>query len=294
MAKKNTTMASLTGNPKDDENPSGFAKKAPAKKDSPRKYTKGGGRNIETTVDSSTTSTGLNVYVLRTKSDDILLFMERPNGTPPYVAPTETYLRNNRAFMRETLMIHQIHNQVDPSDPEKPKAITSANGYRRRWPVMVNIVASQHIPANTTENRTAWGESFVNFFNHPHNQARYTYPVKAAFAGDITATIDDHAHLPYASDYLTVSDTMMVMREAIMEPGDVELKSIGDCLDLQEAMEEYYSPNALAIAMERYSHLRNHVPPGALPQPVQNGQNPPDNRNGGDADIFHNVQPFHF
>ena len=197
------------------------------------------------------------------KSDDWVLICERGGGQPPFTLPTEKYLQNNEAFKREILHIHQVHPQVDPNNPEQYKHETSNSGFERRFPVFINIITDANRIHNTSLKRTEWANTFVNYFNHPQNLAKYTYPVSAQFAGDLTPHATSNTSASFLSDFLTINDTMLVMREALMQQDMTDLVPIGDILEQEDALHDYYSPTALEKAHQKFQRFRNHIPGGS-------------------------------
>lgn len=245
-------------------------KPAPAKANvSPAKLTKKTAKTSpskDTTTSSS--SNAMNVYVCSTMSDDLILLLEKLNGTPPFWHPTAQYLNTNADFRRHNLHIDQIHQRNDPDNPDQYRSMATNQGRSRTYPVLVNILVETAREANTSANRAAWANHFVAFFNHPSNQNLFTYPVQAHYAGDLTPT--NSATAPHLSDFLTVRDTMEVMREAFMETGATDLAPIGDILEKQDAMAFYYTPAALERANIIFLANRNHAPGGAERPGAQN------------------------
>lgn len=237
-----------------------------------KKYTK---KASQTTSPKSKSAAGsssntMSVFVCSTKADDLLLLLERSNGGPPFWHPTLQYLNNNPTFRRENLHVHQVHDRVDPAEPERHRFATTPQGRTRTFPVLVNILPENHRAHNTPTTRSAWAAHFVAFFNHQSNQTNYTYPVQAHYAGDLTPA--DPSMAPCLSEFLTVRDTMEVMQEALMDAG-TELATVGDVLSMTEAMDDYYAPEALQRAQTIFASQRNHIPTGTgveEPQPPQN------------------------
>ena len=241
---------------------------------SPKKYTKKASQTAspQGKTASSSSSNTMSVFVCSTKPDDLLLLLERSNGGPPFWHPTLQYLNNNPTFRRENLHIHQVHDRVDPVEPERHRFTTTPQGRTRSFPVLVNILPENHRANNTTETRSAWAAHFVAFFNHPSNQTNYTYPVQAHYAGDLTPANPSMA--PRMSEFLTVRDTMEVMREAFMDTG-TELATVGDVMEITEAMEDYYTPGALERVQAIFASQRNHIPTGTGVEAPQAPQNDP-------------------
>lgn len=270
--------------------PNAGDKKPPAKKETPRKYTKGGTKTTPPTATSLSSKT-INFFVVGLKSDDWLILCDRGNGLPPYTFPTETCLKNNQKFQREILHVHQIHPQVHPNNPEECRGEKSLNStFERRFAVFVNILTDANRMHNTPEKREAWARVFVNYFNHPKNQAKYTYPVSGHFAGDLTpqTTSKDSTSLPCMSEFLTINDTMLVMREALMQEDMVDLVPVGDVLEQEDALQDYFSPAALQIANRRFQHLRHHIPG------QHESQNSNNNAEQENPDAFADFQGFNF
>ena len=238
--------------------PGHATKSSPAKANtSPRKFTKRGISNSPCSLKSGSSTSVLEVYVLKTRSDDMIARIERSNGTPPYLVPTIHYVNGNVAFSRETLHVDVVKNRVATDNPDEHMNSPSQTGYLRTFPLMIYIVPETLRDQNTPANRIKWGQHLVNFLNHRANQSKYTYPMEARFGGDITP--QDESQAPYMSDYLTTRDTMDVMRDALSStPG--QAPSIGDVLDMPEAMAVYYSPAALNHAQDFFQAYRNHIP----------------------------------
>ena len=208
----------------------------------------------------------------------MILTIEK-NGNAPFAYPTINYLNTNRQFSKDILHIDQCHNRVDPANPQAHLEQVSNTGYTKRFPVLVNIVDDDHANLNNASNRRNFAETFVHFFNHPETQRAYTYPSLAQFAGDLTP--QNEANSPHLSEYLTIRDTMEVMREALAGSDEVmagSLPSIGDVMDVEGIMEDYYSPRVLEQAQNVFAPFRSHVSGGqaALAQVNQGGAPEPD------------------
>jgi len=209
------------------------------------------------------------------------------NGSAPFLHPTISYLNTHEDFRKSMLSIHQMHSRVSPTDPHSFREEPSSNQrFNRRFPVFVNIIDEENIPNNTPKNRAAWATTFEHFYNHESTQRAYTYPEEAHYAGDLTP--QNEAEAPHLSHFLTIQDTMEVMREA--HAGDVEpgqLPPIGDMLDDEDAMTTYYGPTAMVVALQHFASYRNHIPGG------RQGPHPAPNEPHDDED-YSNLQRFAF
>jgi hypothetical protein len=259
-------------------------KKAPTDAESPskKKYTKTRGKNSASTT-ASTTSSFMQVFVLKVHSGDIILLLER-NGGPPFVYPTTTYLENHQDFMNHTLRLHHCMFKVDPYDPESQLEVLAPGNRRKRFPVLVSIVDGDELVRNTPVNRRKLAEQFVAFFNHPENQRTYSYPTLAEYGGDITPQNEDNC--PFLSQFLTIHDTMTVIQYAMA--GVEGLAHIGDLptanavLQIEGVVEDYYSPNLHEKVRAKYSPNR------------PNTGNRPANQPDVDPDNFRDLQPVNF
>jgi len=228
-----------------------------------KKHTKRKSKTPTKIAQKGGANSGKQIFVCKVRSGDMVMMVEK-NGGAPFLHPTITYLNTNADFRRNMLSIHQMHSRVDPDDHHRFKEQLSTSGYNKRFPVFINIVDEVNIPLNNPANRKAWGETFEHFHNHAATQSAYSFPEDAHYSGDITPQNEDAA--PFLSHFLTIQDTMEVMREAYAadaEPGS--LPSIGDMLDDNGAMENYYGPALIPEALQHFASYRNHLPIGKVP-----------------------------
>lgn len=203
------------------------------------------------------------VFVAKTKSGEMVMYLEKADNSAPFVYSTIGYMKRHMAFTRNHLNIHHVMERADPNDPRKYRTqfIRSSNRTRdRRWAVLVHVFPRGKKSANTATNRRRWAETFVSFFNHPNNQSRYTHPLEARFVGDVTP--QDSINAPELSTYLTIRDTMLVLREVLYDTEDTVLQeyhnydgkaTIRTCLADDVAMRNYYKPEHLEPARAYYA-----------------------------------------
>lgn len=217
-------------------------------------------------------SNNVLVYVAKTKSGDMVMYLEKANDTAPFVYLTVNYMKQHMPFTRETLNIHHVMERADPSDPQRyrTQVVTSGNGTNeRRWQVFVHIYASGQEGLNTAENRRRWAETFVSFFNHPANQSKYSYPSEARFAGDVTP--QDETNAPELSTYLTIRDTMIILQDVLRgaEDGNDDKASVRTCLENDAAMRDYYKPEHLDPARAYFARYAQAGGNDEEPDPAQ-------------------------
>jgi hypothetical protein len=199
-----------------------------------------------------------NVWVLKTCSGDMLMYMERANGygEPPFIVPTIQELRRNEGLRKDILRINQMHDKVSPTNPNQIQNIPVGTR-ERQFTMFVHIVETGNEGLNNPVNRRLWADTFVHYFNHPDNRRAYKYPMTARFAGDLTPS--DETTAPHMSRYLTIRDTMSVMQEALKHQSpDMEELPIGLVLENEEAMEDYYAPDHLALARTEFAIYARH------------------------------------
>lgn len=207
---------------------------------------------------SPLSNNGVLVFVAKTKSGDMVMYLEKANDTAPFVYLTVDYMMKHMPFTRDTLNVHYVMGRVDPHDPQRYRTQfvpTNSGSYERRWSVFVHICAGGQESVNTAANRRRWAETFISFFNHPANQSKYTYPSDARFAGDVTP--QDETNAPELSTYLTLRDTMFVLQVALRETedGSDDKASIRSCLANGAAMRDYYRPEHLDPARTYFARF---------------------------------------
>ena len=218
------------------------------------------------------------VVVSKTKSDDMIMLLEKANGGIPYVWNAINYLNQNPHVRNDLLHIVGIKNKVSGVDPNLHYQVIAANGFSRKLFVLVGSTDSDSAHLNTTANRRRWADAFIAFYNHPNTQRQFAFPNPAVFSADITP--QNEANSPPLSQFLTIRDTMEMIQTIISQnPG--ELEPIGDVLENEDAMNDYYSPEHKTLARELFHSHLNHVPGN------------PDARFQQDAD-YADIQPFQF
>lgn len=241
-----------------------LAAKPPAQKATPAKAYKKSSYRDPKTIDRINSprksSNKIQVVVTKTKSGDMVMLLEKANGSSPFVFLTMNYLKQHKEFMQNHLNINFIFNRCDQDNPHayKTEIVTNEKGENERhWNVLVHIVAGGDEAMNTSANRRRWAETFVAFFNHPANQAKYSYPLEAHFTGDLTPQNENES--PEFSHYLTIRDTMTVMRVVLNETGDANdrdhldgMASVRTCLGNEAAMRDFYKPTHLEQARAFY------------------------------------------
>ena len=213
-----------------------------------------GDRKTESTT--KTKSNDCLVTVTKTQSNDMVMLLERSNGDPPFVFLTVNELRRQEDFRRDILRINQMWDKVSHSNPNETEVVM-VNGRERRFIVLVHIFEPGNDHLNNPVNRRLWADTFVHYFNHPDNRSLYSFPMTARFAGDLTPS--DESTSPHMSRYLTIRDTMHVMQEALrgqdMNGNDL---AIGYVLENEEAMNDYYAPEHLPLAMQEFAVYARH------------------------------------
>ena len=199
------------------------------------------------------------LFVTTTMPGDMVGLMEKANGQPPFVFPSMGYLNDNPEFRCRTLCINQIHARVHPTDPLVYKEVATGSKESQRmrtYPVFVYIVPENMVKYNNPKNRAKWAQGLVEFFNHPKQMSLYTYKSHTMFAGDLSPQVESNA--PPLSDFLTIDDTMTVLRE-VNSPTETPC-SIADVIAEPEAMKLYYGPETLEIANRMFAGHRNQAP----------------------------------
>jgi hypothetical protein len=196
------------------------------------------------------------VFVTKTRSNDMIMLLERSNGDPPFVFLTVNELRRQEDFRRNVLRIHQMWDKVSHNNPNETEVVL-VSGRERRFVVFVHIFEAGTDHLNNPVNRRLWADTFVHYFNHPDNRSLYTFPMTARFAGDLTP--NDESTSPHMSRYLTIRDTMHVMQEALghQDMNGIDLP-IGYVLENEDAMNDYYAPEHLPLARQEFAVYARH------------------------------------
>ena len=197
-----------------------------------------------------------NLFVTTTKACDMVAFWEKKNGLPPFGFPSMKYLGDHPEFRCRTLCVNQVHSRVNPTDPLAYKEVATGSGDNqciRTYPVFVYIVPENLVQYNNPRNRAKWAQGLVDFLNHPKQLELYVYKSHTVYAGDLSPQVEDNA--PHLSDFLTIDDTMEVLRE-VNSPTEVPC-SIADVLAEPEAMKLYYSPAVLDAANRMFAGHTN-------------------------------------
>lgn len=225
------------------------------------------------------------VYTSATKSNDMVMTLEKSNHTPPFLYHTLRYFESHPDILSDTLKIHHVMKQADPAEPNHYRIFYQENGNERFYTVFVHIFPAGHEAQNNAATRRAWANTFIHFFNHPNNQSRYTYPVEAVYAGDLTPQNQEES-LPL-SHYLTIRDTMTVLRGVLYDSEDEHaqehhnfdgLATVQTCFANQAAMLDYFTPAHMSLARTFYA--------------TQLAGAQPDQQDDGDA--FQGLQPFNY
>lgn len=200
------------------------------------------------------------VYTSKTKSNDMIMTLEKSNHTPPFLYHTLHYFETHPKILSDTLKIHHVMRQADPVEPNHYRIHRTENGNERFWNVFVHIFPAGREAQNTAATRREWANTFVHFFNHPNHVNRYTFPVEAVYAGDLTPQ-DENEALPL-SHYLTIRDTMTVLRGVLYDSEDANtqehhnfdgLATVQTCFANNEAMNDYYKAPHIPLARAFYA-----------------------------------------
>jgi hypothetical protein len=185
------------------------------------------------------------------------MFLDKANQ-PPYWVPTKRYLMANQLFMERSLGIDVFFDKVHPDnrnaylDVPVSKSSNSNSSITRGYPIFIYIVEMGNHKLNTTDGRKALGENLAKFINHPESRKGYTYFTEAVYGGDLaSSTITNR---PYLSEYATDDDTMNVIRKALGGTTDDNsaMASIEEVMNTPEAMADYFHPDHLEAAKQRF------------------------------------------
>lgn len=216
------------------------------------------------------------VYVIKLHSQDLMLKVEKADGSPPFLYPTEQYLVQHPEFLSKSLGINNFFDKVDPAGnhttylraPSSTSRFNAASSNERSYPIFISLLTTDQAERATPGDRQRFAENFVRFLNHPDNVRLYKFPVNFAYGGDLTPTEDTNC--PYVSEYATYSDTMSVLRRvlsSVIHTHDEHgLPSIGDCLQHEEGMSDYFHPDHIENARNFFAGYRNHIPAGGQNQ----------------------------
>lgn len=217
----------------------------------------------------------VKVYIIWFKSNEFAIFLEKTNSDePPYLIPITKNLYRDPAFFRNNFHINNIYHKRHPSDPnaylEVPPGPTSKRTTGSKQTVFLGMLSNEEAPRFDATKRRQLMDTFIFYINHQDTRVQFQYPITAEVGADLTP--EDLNNRCPLSDYLTISDTMEVMRKV---GGSVvgQMASIGDILDNREMMEDYYGEDVIEKVREQYQAERNHVP-GFPAQPRSNIEEP--------------------
>ncbi|CAB9503074.1 hypothetical protein SEMRO_155_G070430.1 [Seminavis robusta] len=193
---------------------------------------------------------GVQFICSKTRSNDMICkIMKGDSGA--YVYPVLNYLRENLGFAKRVLHVDHILHLRDPQEPHEHLEVMSRNGYGRRTTCLLFILDSTgQANANTPQNRRAWVDSLVRFWNHPNTQRLFRYAERGHFRADLTPH-DETAAQPL-SHWLTIRDTMDVIVDSYPQ-----FTSIGDVLRAPLVLPFYYAQGLIPEVQAHFAPYNN-------------------------------------
>lgn len=186
---------------------------------------------------------GNTITTCKLKSNDIIGITRSNTGNHAYLNPLFNFLRAEEDDAQIRYSIHYMGFERHPDDATNFRADTSKGNFSPRYLCFVSVVPEQKAHKNNVINRQRWAENIVKLNNAPRLQNEYRYGANPLYyKGDVTP-LDDTA-LPPLSDFLTLRDTMEVIRIAYKTTAG-EKPSIEDMLTDNSILAMYYSQDLI-------------------------------------------------
>ena len=208
-------------------------------------------------------SSGNAITTCKLKSNDIIALTRNALGNHAFLGPLFSYLRAEEDEANKRFAVHFVGFERHPDDPnafrsDTPTKRKTTSTFNPRYHVFLSIVPENKVDKNTAANRERWAANIIKLNNSPklQNEGRYA-AVPLYYKGDVTPAVD--TKLPPASDFLTLRDTMEVIRIAY-KTTDGEKPSIEDLLEDESILEKYYSPDLIPKVRALYGFRNQQAP----------------------------------
>lgn len=200
-----------------------------------------------------------DVHVAKTKSGDMLLTIQGPNGSYPFTYSFEVWWDNHPKDVERLLHLSHHFHRRDPENPHVPQQTMNNSGYRKYMPVYLNVVSLENVNKNTPANRKKFAQAFCHMYNSHNIQKLFTFENRARYVGDITP--QDETKASPLSHFLTIEDTMRIAIGAL--PTETGLNDLTPLQALDHpAIDYYFGPEVIPIARTFYQpETTNHNSP---------------------------------
>ena len=124
----------------------------------------------------------------------------------------------------------------------------------QRYHVFVTFVPETSVDNNTAEARERFANGIIALNNNCRVQTEYVYGNGIFhYGGDITP--EDDTHVPHLSRFLTLRDTMVVMRMSFRDPITAREPTITDMLEQDSLLGQYYLPEHIPLVKQLYGFI---------------------------------------
>ena len=192
---------------------------------------------------------GNKIITCRVADGDIIALTSNHNGHRAFLVPLIKWLKmdENTAFVHQRLKIHHIGWEVDPNDPLNYKEDNAPSKSRNhRYNLFMHYVSTKSIENNTAQARERFASAIIRLNNHPAIQSQYNFGgALLHYGGDITPQNEEQA--PALSRFLTLQDTMDVLRKTYPDPNSGKERSITDMLQQQNLLRRFFLPEHIPI-----------------------------------------------
>jgi hypothetical protein len=201
---------------------------------------------------NSTTSSHLQLQVVGTCNNALVIIIRKPNGDPPFVRPIVEYLSKN-AKVRAKLGLAMIDNLRHPDHPDQYHTIRNKKGYDNKTIVLVRQLTGpdQAINNNATVRRE-WATMVCAFWNHPTIQAKFTWPELLVFSADLTP--QDQSTAQPLGHWLTTRKTLDYIVNSFKH-----IRSISDILAQPELLVHFFSAEMIPEVITQFSQFANQT-----------------------------------
>jgi hypothetical protein len=181
-------------------------------------------------------------------------------GNHAFLSPLFNYLRGEQDYQTKTRFgIHYMGFERHPDDPACYRADQpNKMGYQPRYLCFVSLVPEDKVDKNNAANRQRWAENIIKLESSPFIQAQYRYTnAPLLYKGDVTPVGD--APLPPLSDFLTLRDTMEVIRHAYRTAAG-EKASVQDIVVDDDVLAKYYSQELIPQVHKLFDQFGSTTP----------------------------------
>ena len=214
---------------------------------------KSGNNNSPTTKNSTNI---LNTCKLR--SGDVIAISRGKNGRHAFLQPLVSFLTKSDegTDAMKTLNIAKVLWEVDPQSPDQYLEDTAPDKtLQPRYTAFIMIVPEEEKNKNTPEMRKRWAEGICFTNNQPKIAQNYKFGGSTLrFGSDITPPNNgSNSDLPPLSRFLTISDTMDIIREAYHDPNTGENPTVQEVLEQPEWLSSYYEEKHISTVFTLFN-----------------------------------------